>query len=143
MKTLNHICLIAIMLLLISCDPDDGNNNNITASIIGAWQLESIIWGELIEPLNDCQQTQITTFLENETFEVYYDPSENCGFNNFIRSYTLDGSTLNLKISIEENNDTTYSVRCIVLKLNTTTLKYIEVWNSEDGDLPHITPPQV
>lgn len=92
---------------------------------------------DIEEPLSDCDLSQIIEFKENGDLEVYFNDTSNCNFNTFTTFYTLENNTLTINYTDGLDSSTiVYSERNNVKTLNSTTLKYVEVWNSEDGDLP-------
>lgn len=134
MQALNKLCLIFVTMFIVSCNPDDGNGSSTTDSIVGEWQLTSIVFGigTTEEPLDDCDTLQIYNFKEDQSLELYYEPSSFCGSTTYTLSYTLADNTLTTNNPIGGG---VYSERNTIETLNTTTLKYIEVWNSVDSDL--------
>jgi hypothetical protein len=135
MKKIIKLCLVATAIILTGCDPDDGNTNNTTDSIVGKWQLTSIVFGvgTTEEPLDECDRLQIYHFKEDNNLELYFNPSDFCGSTTYTLSYTFEDNELTTEYSI--GGGATYIERNTVQQLNTTTLKYQEVWNSIDGNL--------
>jgi hypothetical protein len=101
MIKLSQLCLILLAILVISCNPDDGNSNIATASILGEWQLESIVFGFNEEPLDDCERMQTLTFMDNGNIEAYYDVTGNCDFETTILNYTKEYDVITITFPIE------------------------------------------
>jgi hypothetical protein len=129
---MRQIKFLIIVLLLLSCDPDDDNSSTANASILGDWQLESVVFGFIEEPLDDCERMQILTFMDNGSIEAYYDVTGNCDFETTRLNYSLEEDVLTIIFPIEGGS---YTERNSIEGLNATTLKYTETWNSVDGDL--------
>lgn len=137
MKIISKLCLIFATLLIVSCVPDDDNNNSVSDSIIGEWQLTSIVFGvgTFEEPLDDCARTQIYNFTENGSINRYYEASSDCDLYLSSDSYNLEDNQLTINSDIGGQNGFVYTERNTIETLNATTLKYVEIWNSIDGDL--------
>ncbi|WP_299128256.1 lipocalin family protein [uncultured Winogradskyella sp.] len=133
MKKINVLYLL-LFVIITSCDSDDGDNV-ITDSIIGQWQLNSIVFGlgPDEEPLDECEHLQIYEFKQNNTLNLFFDPSTFCDTNTITLNYALDGNILTTENDL---GGETYSVTNNIQILNSTTLKFIAVSNNIDGDLP-------
>ena len=135
MKKISKLCLVIVAIFLIGCDPDDDNGNSTTASIVGEWQLTSIVFGvgSIEEPLDECDRLQIYNFKEDNNLELYFYSSSFCGSSIHTLSYTMEDNVLTTENPI---GGSIYIERNTIQVLNNSTLKYVEVWNNADGDLP-------
>ncbi|RAJ12164.1 lipocalin-like domain-containing protein [Olleya aquimaris] len=137
MKKYIQFCLIVITLILSSCDPDDGNQvTPPQASILGEWKLQSITYGTISEPLDDCELMQTFTFTANGNLDVYYDTSGNCDFATRTIFYVLENNILTVTVPEEGGNGSDYIIKNNIETLNQTTLVFIEYWDSIDGEYP-------
>tara|TARA_R110002051_G_scaffold56285_1_gene104533 strand:- start:118178 stop:118600 length:423 start_codon:yes stop_codon:yes gene_type:complete len=125
-----------VTLVFASCKPDDGNTSTATSSLIGEWQLTSIVFGlnTTEEPLDECEGLQLYHYKENNNLELYFNPSDFCSSTTYTLTYTKEDNVLTIEYPVEDGF--TYVEENTIEELNSTTLKYIEVWNTIDGDLP-------
>jgi len=135
MKLFKSILFFTLSVAFIGCESDDNDDNAVNASILGTWRLESITFGNINEPLDDCERMQTWTYAENGELELYFDETGNCDFSNRTQTYSLEDNILQINFPIFVSPNENYLERNTIQVLTSSTLQYIETFNNLDGEL--------
>jgi hypothetical protein len=135
MKLFKSVLYLIVFIAYISCDPDDNDDNAVTASILGTWRLVSITFGNISEPVDDCERMQTWTYKENGELELYFDETGNCDFSTRTQTYILEDNILQINFPIFVSPNENYLERNTIQVLTSSTLQYIETFNNLDGEL--------
>ena len=109
------VLILCLTLLFTSCGSDDDGNNNVTASLIGAWLYTSSTYNGENDELSECDLLSTIIFTDSQLISTEY-YGEDCAMSeSYTETYSLDGDIISITF---ENETFTAEIQT----LNSTTL---------------------